>query len=429
MMRKISAIIILSILLGALGTGMVPLPVPFMPLDTITVDTETDSNAPSFQVCNFLPNNCSLRGAISKSNAILDGIGTIYVPAGTYQLTIAGTNEDSNATGDLDITKPVIILGDGQGSTFIQAGTRPSDGIDRVVNIQNTLGHVELARLTIRWGKAPSGDDGGGILVLNNSDTVIDQVAITGNSAIEGNSQGGGIYTYTHGVLIIRDSTISDNTTTGSGGGFFQSGTEGPDIIERTTISGNSALAGGGICSNSPAIFQNVTISGNTATDVGGGLYLANLADLTMVNVTLIQNSAPAGMPGWAIYNYVTYDIRAYNSIIVSASSSSTCLSILDIDVNNIYSDASCGSGTPVVDPMVGSLQDNGGLTWTHALLVGSPAIDMGDNATCMYTDQRGALRRYDGDKNGSLVCDIGAYEHDTGLTLINLFTPLIINP
>src|SRR2546422_7796258 len=32
------------------------------------------------------------------------------------------------------------------------------------------------------------------------------------------------------------------------------------------------------------------------------------------------------------------------------------------------------------VDPLLGSLQDNGGPTWTHALLSGSPAIESGSN-------------------------------------------------
>jgi hypothetical protein len=43
-------------------------------------------------------------------------------------------------------------------------------------------------------------------------------------------------------------------------------------------------------------------------------------------------------------------------------------------------------------DPMLGPLQNNGGTTFTHALLVGSPAIDAGDpNFTPPpFFDQRG---------------------------------------
>ena len=55
--------------------------------------------------------DCSLREAIESANtdaaadACFPGSGpdVIAVPAGTYTLSIAGANEDANATGDLDI--------------------------------------------------------------------------------------------------------------------------------------------------------------------------------------------------------------------------------------------------------------------------------------------------------------------------------------
>jgi hypothetical protein len=58
------------------------------------------------------------------------------------------------------------------------------------------------------------------------------------------------------------------------------------------------------------------------------------------------------------------------------------------------------------VDPLLGPLQDNGGPTWTHALLAGSPAIDAGDPAGAPSEDQRGVPR-----PQGPGV-DIGAFEY-----------------
>ena len=52
-------------------------------------------------------------------------------------------------------------------------------------------------------------------------------------------------------------------------------------------------------------------------------------------------------------------------------------------------------------DAVLCSLQDNGGTTFTHALLDGSPAIDAGD--TALTTDQRGEPR--------SSPCTPGAVE------------------
>jgi len=66
-------------------------------------------------------------------------------------------------------------------------------------------------------------------------------------------------------------------------------------------------------------------------------------------------------------------------------------------------------------DPLLGSLQNNGGPTQTMALLSGSPAIDVGNPAGCtdglghsLKTDQRGMPRPDPEDKGG---CDMGAYE------------------
>jgi hypothetical protein len=64
------------------------------------------------------------------------------------------------------------------------------------------------------------------------------------------------------------------------------------------------------------------------------------------------------------------------------------------------------------VDPKLGPLQDNGGPTFTRALLPGGPAIDAvriekctDSNANAITTDQRGVARPQ------GVACDIGAYE------------------
>ena len=60
-------------------------------------------------------------------------------------------------------------------------------------------------------------------------------------------------------------------------------------------------------------------------------------------------------------------------------------------------------------DPMLGPLQNNGGPTFTHALLPGSPAIDAGDpEFTGSSYDQRGCP--FDRVFNGRI--DIGSFEN-----------------
>ena len=61
------------------------------------------------------------------------------------------------------------------------------------------------------------------------------------------------------------------------------------------------------------------------------------------------------------------------------------------------------GGADAPIDPRLGPLQDNGGPTPTHALLLGSPAIDA--SSACPATDQRGVTRPQ------GAGCDIGAFE------------------
>jgi len=84
-------------------------------------------------------------------------------------------------------------------------------------------------------------------------------------------------------------------------------------------------------------------------------------------------------------------------------------------DGYNVCDDA-CGlSGTGDLvstEPLLGPLADNGGPTLPHALMGGSPAIDLG--GTCGPTDQRGFDAPTDGDGDSSADCDAGSVEAPT---------------
>jgi hypothetical protein len=66
-------------------------------------------------------------------------------------------------------------------------------------------------------------------------------------------------------------------------------------------------------------------------------------------------------------------------------------------------------------DPMLGPLQDNGGPTFTHELLIGSTAINAGDPSFTPppYFDQRGS--GFDRVRDGRI--DIGSFEVQAGST------------
>lgn len=84
------------------------------------------------------------------------------------------------------------------------------------------------------------------------------------------------------------------------------------------------------------------------------------------------------------------------------------------VSTHSLIDDLSCsisGNGNITqVDPLLGPLSFNGGLTPTLSPLAGSPLVDAGDNTNCLSTDQRGLLRPVDKLGSGA-ICDIGALE------------------
>ena len=427
-MKKLILVLVCFTLFLSFGPSSPSSAETFAPLG-VTIDTFEDNNTAAFQACTAPAIDCSLRGAISLSNATTGGIGTIFIPTGTYTLTIPGANEYLNETGSLDIREPVTLQGEGQGTTIIQAGPSKSNGIDRVFKIHDDLsGTAHMSDLTIRWGTITSGSEGGAGIFHNANaygTLILERVTIEEN-VITNDQSGGGLLS--SGILTIRDSSFVNNSAVlGEGGGIYHA--DKIFTCERTTIAGNIANYGGGLANQDEAVLRNVTISGNTAGNSGGGVSQWNDGDLTIYNTTVVNNSVTGGnTSGWAVQDYLFF--YAYNSILASAAGSHPCINGIDGGFSNLATDISCGAtGFIIGDPLLGALNDNGGFTRTHSLSLGSPAMDAADNASCPVVDQRGVRRRYDGDSNGSLICDIGAYEYNTGLTLLNIFTPLIVRP
>src|SRR5262245_5973271 len=88
----------------------------------------------------------SLREAISVAN-LSAGPDVILLPSGTYGITIAGTGEDTNATGDFDITGDLTI------QMAPGALTRPiidGNGLDRVFDIPTGSTGISLTFIQVQ---------------------------------------------------------------------------------------------------------------------------------------------------------------------------------------------------------------------------------------------------------------------------------------
>jgi len=305
--------------------------------------------------------DCSLREAILAANTDAafggcpagGGADTIPLGAGTYGLSIPpGTTGDGSLEGDLDVVGPLTIMHTGLAPAVIDG-----NGIDRVVHVLPT-GDLTASGFTIRNGRTTQSGAG----IRNEGKLNLSNATLTGNETTA--SFGGGIANASTGILVLTDVTISGNRAENDSGGLDQ----GP----------------GG-----QANLNNVTITGNTADTDGNGGSGGGLVAKGTVNLrnTIVAGNRDFSEPG--------------------VGASPNCSGGPISRGNNLIADGTgCGfaarSGDQInVKPLLGPLANNGGSTFTHALLVGSPAINAGAKGVTP-ADQRGVPRRNP---------DIGAYE------------------
>ena len=320
--------------------------------DTITV-TNTDDNGPG-----------SVRQALLDAN---DGDTINFAVTGTIGLT----------SGELLVAKNITISGPGARNLAI-------DG-----NAKNCVFHiasgetVTISALSIVNGHTTG--SGGGIHS--------DHATLTlNNCTISGNS-GGGIAT-----LQITDSTLSNNY---SGSAINSHGFlcifcgQGTATVQITNSSitdnqDDAIYSDTGIrCCPTTVSIANSTISGNAGT----AIYNSTLASTAMSNSTISGN-------GGGIYNNAGSTGSSISSSTLSnngtemSSDGPPTLSMentifkVSPDGHSIrnnggtvhsfgYNLSSDDGGGYLIGP--GPLQDNGGPTFTHALLPGSLAINAGD--------------------------------------------------
>jgi CSLREA domain-containing protein len=235
------------------------------------------------------------------------------------------------------------------------------------------------------------------------------------------------------GVLSLEDVTITECATAGNGGGIANN--TGAVTAQRCTISGNNAVNGGGIYEDAGTVsLTNCTISGNVATS-GGGFKTGSVNPNAYLGFCTVADNLASGTGGGIDGSSVSQSV-ALESTILSGNAAPTgpdCAGTLSTFNHNLVRSVSgctfVGTDTGSVkgqDAKLGSLQFNGGLTRTHALLRGSPAIDLVPTISCMEFggDQRTLSRPQDGDGDAVSTCDAGAYEAARSLVVTSLADP-----
>ena len=317
--------------------------------------------------------------------------------------------------------------------------------------------------------------NGGGILVLNSSESVvIENNDIIGNEIFSGNwARGGGIafwepsakvdiinnniadnlvqgmnnrgpgiwFRYPSGDISVIDNQFLGNTgpvegtQSGAGGGLCIMDATGNVIIDRNMFVNNEIYNGGGLYvrrSLKTTITNNLFVENHASR--GGALSfqypagknfsdLNSRADNTMViNNTITQNTA-LEHGGGTYLSGLTYAPQFFNCIFWdnSASLGSDLCNLMNVDIPLNYSAINpdnisggwTGTGNINEDPLF----DLSG-PHPYALMPNSPCIDAGTPDTTGLNlppcDIMGCVRIWDGDGDGIAVIDMGAYEFDS---------------
>lgn len=392
-------------------------------------------------------NTNSVFGGCSSGNI---GTDTIVLPANSTQTLAVADNTTYGPTGLPVISSEITIQGNG--STIQRDSSAPPF---RILTVNNS-GDLTLQQTTITGGHIPdeaayyTHNNGGGIANYGGNPTLTDST-VSGNTAAD---SGGGVYnngTLTlvnstvsgnmatifgsgianlSGATTLTHSTVSDNTVTVFGGGVAS--LLGATTLTHSTVSGNTAFIGGGVLNfTNPMTLTNSTVSGNTS-DYGGGIFNAIGSALTLEYTLVSGNTASDGAE---VYSYAsTISANNYNLFGHSGLSSAQAFegfipSGVDIiATSDGVHPTALGAILQVDDTGAPTLQSNGGLTRTIALVADSPAINVIPSINCPPppTDQRDYPRPVDGDRSGTMECDIGAIEF--GVNLLNdqlTFTPI----
>lgn len=184
---------------------------------------------------------------------------------------------------------------------------------------------------------------------------------------------------------------------------------------------------GGGIYAGGALDLINSTVSGNTAGRDYGGVFDRNSGGSTdIVNITsstIVNNTANGNIGGYGVNASDVGQNSIRNTIVANNTANGGTSPDINGPINSLgYNLFENSTGATITgdttgnitgqDPNLGALRNNGGLTFTHALLVGSPAIDKG-NSFGLTIDQRGASRPLDNPSipNAADGADIGAFE------------------
>jgi hypothetical protein len=351
---------------------------------------------------------------------------------GTYTLTRVHNQQDG-PNGLPSITGSLTIQGAGVQRTILERA--PEAPPFRLLHIAPT-GVLTLEGLTLRGGSIDTSQGasfGGGGIFNHGGRVTLGQSLLTGNRVLGGTASGGGLFNYA-GQVVVHSSTLAGNRIESApqadGGGLAT--LSGTVTITNSTIAGNhisgNGVTGGGVAEIASGgvlvamAIVNSTIAGNTASGhagSGGGLATVG-GTVTITSGTIAGNQisgiAVAGggiRAGGPVSLQDT--IIALNTGVGGVTGPNCEGPVTSPDYNLIGDPTGCTITLQphdlTGDPGFAAYTDDGMPGHGHLPLAPtSPAIDAGNDAVCLPTDQLGQPR-VDGNGDGVISCDLGAVE------------------
>ncbi len=380
---------------------------------------------------------------------------TSSADSGAGSLRAAITSAEANAEADVitfagdmtivlasplpDITTDITIQGHGWQHTIIDGGNPPGgtsgaqpfnitstgslvlDGV-HMQNCYGTFGGAVYSEgsFLFRNSYADSNRAGYGGFLATDGPTAIEGSVVVGNSVTD---WGGAILGWSNSRIALTNAAIAENTGASLGGGVAIQG--GVLLAQGTLFEGNEAgVAGGGLYLMGHARIANSTFTHNTAPAGAAAYVFSAIPSAILTQCTVAVNYGPT-LDGGTGQLYLRDTIVAYNQ-------ATNCSGVVSAG-GNIEDFNTCGGSAILgdlvnTDPQLGgyTLFDRGGLDFTYyyPIAATSPAIDSAtscswdDDANAgtpqvpLTVDQRRFARPYDGDHNGSAICDRGAIEY-----------------
>ena len=343
--------------------------------------------------CTFAGNCAGIwgRGAAVSGGAILNEGGQVNLQACVFQGNGADAGYDSDGMGPFDAYGGAIHS---EGSLNVSACTFQENGAQGSGGFSVFYPDYGLAG-------GPGGSGYGGAISGSGS------LSITGSTFTGNRAGGGGGGNGQSGFFNSQTgwpvgSASGGNGGNGLGGALYASGTAS---AVNCTFCGNTGLGGyggqGGAAWSGTVYLDGrpESVGGPAGANGSGGCGAGSgCGGIALTNCTLAFNMAMAGTDGaqWVEEDLAVLGAGAVNTLVATSASGTNAPGPITVAGSNLGSDAATLK--------LGPLADNGGPTFTMALLPGSPAIGAADSASAPPTDERGYPR-----PPGS--ADIGAYE------------------